>query len=257
MDPRPVGVFDSGIGGLSILRALRAELPHEDFIYYADTAHAPYGERADSYVIDRTLTIAKSLIDERDIKALVVACNTATAAAIHLLRAAYPTLPLVGVEPALKPAVAHSKTGKIGVMATRMTLASEKFRTLSSSFDPSKRFVPRACDGLVEAMERGDEPEVARLAAFHVNAMGKFGSGDDEIDTLVLGCTHYPFVAPLIQAAAGESVRLIETGVPVSLQTRRLLNAANLLNADENLGGIELSGSGSPEALRAAADRWL
>ncbi len=261
MDSRPIGVFDSGIGGLSVLRALRAELPHEDFIYYADTAHAPYGERADSYVIDRTLTIAKSLVEERDIKALVVACNTATAAAIHLLRAAYPTLPLVGVEPALKPAVAHSMTGKIGVMATRMTLASEKFRALSSSFDSSKEFVLRPCDGLVEAMEKGDEPEVERLAAFHVGAMGKFGSADGEIDTLVLGCTHYPFIAPLIQSIAGQGVRLIETGVPVSLQTRRLLTAANLLNSDDveggRAGGIELSGSGSPDALRAAATRWL
>lgn len=126
----PIGVFDSGLGGLSVLRALRAELPNERFVYVADSGHAPYGERDDEYLIHRSGTISRWLQHHHQIKALVVACNTATAAAIHVLRAEHPALPIIGIEPALKPAVAKSKTGVIGVMATPSTLKSEKFQRL-------------------------------------------------------------------------------------------------------------------------------
>src|SRR6185369_13653234 len=127
---KPIGVFDSGVGGLSILRALRAELPQEDFVYFSDAAHAPYGERGDLYVVERSRAIAQQLLDEHRIKALVVACNTATAAAVHLLRAEHDRIPTVGVEPALKPAAALTRTGRVAVFATRGTLGSEKFRKL-------------------------------------------------------------------------------------------------------------------------------
>ena len=129
----PIGVFDSGVGGLSILKALRAELPGEDFVYLADNAHAPYGERVDDYVADRSRAVLRRLIEDHQVKMMVVACNTATAAAIHLLRDEFPQLPLVGVEPALKPAVASSRTRRIGVLATRGTLSSGKFAALHDS----------------------------------------------------------------------------------------------------------------------------
>jgi len=148
----PVGVFDSGIGGLSVLKALRAELPLENFIYFADSDHAPYGEPDDAYVITRSSAVVAHLVSQ-NIKALVIACNTATAAAIDLLRAEYP-LPIIGVEPALKPAVAASKTGHIAVMATRSTLASLKFQVLMAAQKGLSHVNVAPCDGLADAVER-------------------------------------------------------------------------------------------------------
>ena len=144
MSLRPIGVFDSGVGGLSVLNALRAELPHERFVYFADTAHAPYGERSEAYVAERTRAVARQLVADHAIKALVVACNTATAAAVHLLRTDHPQLPLVGLEPALKPAVAQSRTRHIAVLATRGTLASRKFDALRASLADQAALQPRA-----------------------------------------------------------------------------------------------------------------
>jgi glutamate racemase len=253
---RPIGVFDSGIGGLSVLNALRAELPQEDFIYFADTGHAPYGERGDAYVTERTRTVAEDLIERHRIKALVVACNTATAAAIHVLRAEYPMLPLVGVEPALKPAVAASRTGRIGVLATRGTVNSRKFEALRQSLAGQADFSVVACDGLAGAIERGDTATVATLCARHAGAAGVFGTQPGQIDTLVLGCTHYPFAAEELRRHTGDAVRFIETGAPVAQQTRRLLAAAGLLAAERD-GAVRLMGTGAPEALEAAAARWL
>jgi hypothetical protein len=150
----PIGVFDSGVGGLSVLRALQAELPHERFVYLADNGHAPYGERGDAFVAARTHAIAGHLRRAHGIKALVVACNTATAAAIHEARASHPGLPVVGVEPALKPAVAATRTGRVGVVATRGTLASGKFGRLLDSLRSQAEFIVQPCDGLAHAIER-------------------------------------------------------------------------------------------------------
>ena len=147
-----IGVFDSGVGGLSVLRALRAELPHEEFVYLADSGFAPYGERGDDHVIARTRTVVERLLQDHRVKALVIACNTATAAAIHLIRAEYPRLPLVGVEPALKPAVALSKTRRIGVIGTRGTLGSAKVRTLHDSL--SDLFGIVVLDGVRQSVTR-------------------------------------------------------------------------------------------------------
>ena len=162
---RPIGVFDSGMGGLSILGALRAELPHEDFVYVADSGYAPYGERDDRHVIARSRVITDYLRTQHGIKALVMACNTATAAAIHLLRQEQPDLPIIGVEPALKPAVNQSKTRRIGVMATRGTLGSAKFRALVESLAGQADFVCQPCDGLADAIEREDTPKIKALCA--------------------------------------------------------------------------------------------
>ncbi len=252
----PIGVFDSGVGGLSVLRALRAELPHEAFVYVADSGFAPYGERGDAHVVERSRIVVRGLRERYGIKLLVVACNTATAAAIHLLRAENADLPIVGVEPAIKPAVANSRTRRIGVMATRGTLNSAKFKLLLDTQRADADFVLQPCDGLAHAIERGDAPEIEALSRDYTLAMGRFGSEMGDIDTLVLGCTHYPFAGDLLQQLAGAQTRLVETGVPVAQHTRRLLAAADALQSDGQ-GGLLLHTSGNVAALRDAADRWL
>jgi glutamate racemase len=253
---RPIGVFDSGVGGLSVLNALRAELPHERFVYFADTAHAPYGERGDAFVAGRTSAIARHLIDAHAIKALVVACNTATAAAIHQLRADYPTLPLVGIEPALKPAVAASQTGRIAVIATRVTIESRKFNALRDSLAARAYFSSVPCDGLAGAIERNDTDRIVTLCEKYLGAAGRFGSEPGQIDTLVIGCTHYLFIASELRRWTGDAVRFIDTGVPVAQQTRRLLQGPGQLKTQGN-GQVLLLTSGEPEALDDAAARWV
>ena len=252
-----IGVFDSGVGGLSILKALRAELPAEDFAYFADTAHAPYGERGDAFVVERTRAVVQRLRDEHAIKALVIACNTATAAAIHVVRTEHPDLPLVGVEPALKPAVALSKTGNIGVLATRGTTQSAKLRILHDSLKDRARFILQPCDGLADAIERDDTRRIAQLCETYTAAIGPFGTAPAQVDTLVLGCTHYPFALAALRACVGGQVMLIETGQPVAAQTRRLLAAAGTLRDSRSEGSVALLASGHDAGLRAAAERWL
>jgi glutamate racemase len=253
---KPIGVFDSGVGGLSILKALRAELPAEDFVYLADAGFAPYGERGDDYVAERSRAVLRQLVEEHSVKMMVVACNTATAAAIHLLRAEFPELPLVGVEPALKPAVASSRTKRIGVLATRGTLSSAKFAALHDSLKAQAEFVLQPCDGLAAAIEAGDTERIDALCAKYARTLGEYGSAPGQMDTLVLGCTHYPFAQAQLQASVGPAVQLIDTGRPVARQTRRLLAGAGLLRP-EGLGRVTLLTTGAPLALEAAASRWL
>jgi glutamate racemase len=252
----PIGVFDSGVGGLSILRALRAELPAEDFVYFSDAGHAPYGEKGEDFVSDRSLAIARALREQHRIKALVVACNTATAAAVHLLRERHGALPVVGVEPALKPAAALTQTGHVAVLATRGTLASAKFRALEESLRSQAKFVLVPCDGLAAAIEADDQPQVRELCRRYAQEAGRFGSADGEIDTLVLGCTHYPFAAEVFRGLLGDGIRLVETGEPVARQTRRLLAQRELLKGGTT-GRVHWLTTGSPQALQAAAGRWL
>jgi glutamate racemase len=254
----PVGVFDSGVGGLSVLAALRAELPQEDFVYFADTAYAPYGERGDAYVIERSRAVVEHLVREHRIKALVVACNTATTAAIHLLRAENPGLPIVGLEPGLKPAVAASRTGRVSVMATRGTLASARYAALRSSFAGSADVRPVPCDGLVKAIEGFDAAGIAALCERYMKEAGPFGDGPDDVDTVVLGCTHYPLVKDELRKHAPATLRFIDTGVPVAQQTRRLLAAAGQLAGEPGgNGALRLESSGEVAVLEAAAARWL
>ena len=258
-------MFDSGIGGFSVLNALQAELPNERFVYFADTAHAPYGERGDDYVAARTRAVTRHLVDAHDIKAMVVACNTATAAAIHLLRTDHPALSLVGVEPALKPAVAISRTRRIAVLATRGTLASAKFNVLHASLAAQADFILVPCDGLAAAIEANDTAAIASLCTRYASAAGAFGTVAGQIDTLVLGCTHYPFVAEQLRARTGAQVHYIDTGAPVAQQTRRLLAASQQLVANGSKRGdgtqvprtTLLFSSADPAQLDAAARRWL
>lgn len=251
---RPIGVFDSGVGGLSILQALRLELPNEDFVYLADSAYAPYGERPSPEVLARTLAITRYLHARHHIQALVIACNSATAVGIQDARALFPDLPLIGVEPALKPAVAHSATHHIGVMATRATLNSPKFKALLHSLQHQARIVCQPCDGLADAIERDDTDSISALCAQYTHAMGQFGTKVGDIDTLVLGCTHYPFASQYLQALVGPRVRLLDNGEPVARQTRRMLPS---LSSDAAPGQCQLLATGDPATLQTAARRWL
>ena len=264
--PAPIGVFDSGVGGLSVLRALQAELPDERFVYVADSAHAPYGERGDAFVVARSLAITADLRRAHGIKALVVACNTATAAAIAQLRAQHPGLIVVGVEPALKPAVAVTRTGCVGVMATRGTLASAKFAGLLQSLQGQVDFVLQPCDGLADAIEQAavlgltenkNAAKLEALCAQYISAIGQFGTEFGAVDTLVLGCTHYVFAQDRLRALVGPGVHLVETGAPVARHTRRLLARAGLLAPAEGRAGLQLVSTGDLQALQAAAARWL
>jgi len=249
-------VFDSGIGGLSVLKALRAELPQEDFVYVADSGYAPYGERDEAYVVARARAITRHLLLEeaQPIKALVIACNTATAAAIHLLRQQYPGLPIIGVEPALKPAIAASRTQCIGVLATRGTLASQKFKALLASLSDQATFICQPCDGLADAIERDDTSQIRALCACYIRATGQFGINSGEIDTLVLGCTHYPFARTQLQALLPSGVQIIDNGEPVARQTRRVLTEHT---SEDHVGQIALRSTGDPALLAQAASRWL
>jgi len=252
----PIGVFDSGVGGLSVLKALRAELPHEDFVYVADSGYAPYGERDEAFVIARSRAIVSHLLqnDPPAIKALVIACNTATAAAIHLLRQEHPGLPIIGVEPALKPAAAASRTKRIGVLATRGTLASQKFKALLASLEGHAEFICQPCDGLADAIERDDESKIRALCDYYIRATGQFGLNSGEIDTLVLGCTHYPFASDHIRTLLPAEVPIIDNGEPVARQTRRVLGEHT---ASNHVGQITLRTTGDPTLLAQAAHRWV
>lgn len=264
-----IGVFDSGIGGLSVLQALLTELPHEHFVYLADNGHAPYGEKTDLFVRQRSLAIAEHLVREHHIKALVVACNTATAAAIQELRHRHPHLPLIGVEPAIKPAAQLTHTGRVGVMATRGTVASEKFQRLLASLQGSAEFTVCACNGLALAIEQTTLPahhgaagaQVTQLLRQYTSQMGPFGSAPGQIDALVLGCTHYVFAQSELQQLVGPDVQLVSTGEAVARQTRRLLEAAGLMCAgpapQSRTARLQLFTTGDLGGLQAAAQRWL
>lgn len=259
----PIGVFDSGIGGLSILKSLQVALPGENFVYLADSAHAPYGERGDAFVTARTLAITHFLQTTHHIKALVIACNTATAAAVHTVRSKHPALPVIGVEPALKPAVALSTTKHIGVMATRGTVESAKFQALVASLEGMAEFTVQPCDGLAAAIEqnglRADALNATQIRALCVDilsAMGIFDVNNKGVDTLVLGCTHYPFIADVLQSLVGDNVALVDNGQAVARQTRRLLSDKGCLSA-EHTGKLQLFSTGDPTLLLSAANHWL
>ncbi len=228
----PIGVFDSGVGGLSVLRHIRAQLPNEDLLYLADSGFAPYGDKPEHIVAERSLAVAGFLI-EQGAKALVVACNTATVAAIKLMRAKWPDMPIVGVEPGLKPAAAASRNGKVAVIATEVTLAGEKFLLLRDQVSSASNasFLLQGCPGLVEQIELGELETAATTAMLEGYLLPLVERG---ADTLVLGCTHYPFVRSGIEtilARGGDKgIVLIDTGDAVARQLARLLAAAGLAN---------------------------
>jgi glutamate racemase len=220
-----IGVMDSGVGGISVLKHIHALLPHEDLRYFADSKYAPYGNKTPDEIKARCFEIADFLIAQ-DVKALVVACNTATAAAIDDMRAKY-TLPIIGMEPAVKPAAAATKNGVIGVLATVGTLKSAQFAALLETYGRNVEVATQACIGLVECIERGElNTETTReLLNKYLSPLLKEGA-----DTIVLGCTHYPFVRPLIEEIVGPNVAIIDTGAAVAKQLQKKLAEANLLS---------------------------
>lgn len=227
----PIGVFDSGVGGLSVLRHIHAQLPHEHLMYFADSGHAPYGDKTEQYVVDRALAVTDFLLAQ-GAKALVVACNTATVAAIKAVRTRYPELPVVGVEPGLKPAAAATRNGKVGVLATARTLKGEKFLQLREQISAASQaeFLLQPAVGLVDQIELGDleAPAIGAMLEQYIAPLLDQGA-----DTLVLGCTHYPFVKDgierVLRGHARTDVVLIDTGDAVARQLGRLLEGAGLL----------------------------
>lgn len=258
---KTVGVFDSGVGGLSVLRALLAEIPEAQFVYVADSAFAPYGERGARAVVDRSSLIAAHLVQHHAVDALVMACNTATALAIDCVRSNHPHLPIVGVEPALKTAAALSRTRHIAVLATRGTLESERFAQLLGRVEataPGIHFSCQACDGLADAIERGDTSTTQLLCERYLKAVQALKEPSQAIDTLVLGCTHYPFAAPVLSELCGPGVALVETGLPVARRTRAVLELdAATQHSPVAANELQLFSTGDPAALTRAAQRWL
>lgn len=216
-----IGVFDSGVGGLSILDEALRQLPNHDYLYFADSANAPYGEKPPEWIAERSLAICQSLA-EAGCQAIVIACNTATAEAIERIRARLQTIPIIGVEPGIKPAALQSQKGLVGVLATEATLKSDKFNALLATLPGDCRFIKQAGAGLVPLIESGqlNAPETAALLAQHLQPMQTAG-----IDTLVLGCTHYPFLMPLIRNQLGSSVLIVDTSQAVVRQLARQLEA--------------------------------
>lgn len=243
----PVGVFDSGVGGLSVLREIHALLPQESLLFMADNAYIPYGEKTPEFIRERCLWITERLL-ERGAKALVLACNTATAAGVASLRERYPALPIVGMEPAVKPAVAASRSGVVGVLATTGTLKSPRFAALQERFAGHVRVLTQPCPGLVELIEEGelDGPRLRSLLWRYAKPLL-----DEGCDTLILGCTHYPLIRPALQALLPTGVVLVDTGAAVAAQLKRLLLEKGLLSSEGGQVAFHCSGD------RAAFERVL
>lgn len=222
----PIGVFDSGLGGLSVVRAITGLMPAESLLYVADTAHCPYGQKSVDYLRERSMRISRYL-QEQGVKAVVVACNTATVATITTLRENF-SLPIIGIEPAIRPAAANTKSGVIGVLATAATLGSAHMTALIERHTDYHEVVASACPGWVEAVEAGDLDSAATRALVEASVRPLLEAG---ADTLVLGCTHFPFLRPLIEAVSGPDIRVLETGMPVALQLQRQLLSRQLVAA--------------------------
>lgn len=220
-----VGVFDSGVGGLSVLRALLQTLPNELFDFVADESFLPYGDKPQKIIVKRVLAITDWL-HETGCKGVVIACNTATAAAAVQARALHGNWPIVGIEPAVKPASLMTRTGVVGILATNNTVASDRFQALVERFDPLAKVVAQPCSGLVELIE------ATPMSTDRVKAMLKPVVDDlleKNADVIVLGCTHYPFVAQIVSELAGPGVAIIETGIPVARHLKSRLESEGLL----------------------------
>lgn len=236
----PIGVFDSGVGGLSVLREIHRLLPGEDLIYVADSGHAPYGDKPPAFVQARAEHILRQL-RRAGCKAVVVACNTVTGLSIQALRAQHPGWPLVAIEPAVKPAAALTRSGVMGVLATRNTVASPGLTRLIAEYAAGVQVLRQACPGWVERVERGelDGPDTEAAVADRVQPLLDAGA-----DVLVLGCTHYPFLLPVIQRIAGPSVAILDPAPAVARELARRLTEAGLLNSRPRGGMVRFWTSG-------------
>lgn len=248
MNLSPIAVFDSGLGGLTVLRALRDRLPNEDYLYFADTRFLPYGDKPAAFLRERGVAIAQGLA-ERGAKALVIACNTATAFAVEAIRAAT-NLPVVALEPGVKPAAALTRCGVIGVLATTRTLASERYQRLVHRHAQAREVIAQACPGLADAIEQHgpDSAAVEALLDIYVQPLRAAGA-----DVVVLGCTHYPWVAAGIGRRLPSGTQLLDTGAPVARQLERLLAAKGLLGGRG--GRLQMATSGAPHSVAETVDR--
>lgn len=251
MNAAPVGIFDSGVGGLSVAREIRSLLPAESLLYLADSAYCPYGGRPVEEVRARSRAATAELI-ARGAKAVVIACNTATGAALELLREEFP-LPILGLEPAVKPAAATTRVGRIGVMATAGTLQSERFARLVSTFAANVEVHPIACSGLVELVEAGEndgERAIAKLSEL----LAPLRAAD--VDTVVLGCSHYPFLKHALGVVMGPDIRLIDSGLAVARHLERVLREVDgLADPDDTPASFHMFTTGDPEGVGIVATR--
>jgi glutamate racemase len=246
-----IGVFDSGVGGLSVLHHIRAALPDESLIYVADSAHVPYGDKSPSYIEARSFTLARFLVAQ-DVDAIVIACNTATAAAITTLRTHF-ALPIFGMEPAIKPAVVATRSGVVGVLATVGTLDSARFAALLERYAGGVKIVTQSCPGLVEQVEKGDlyGSQTRLLIERYTAPMLACGA-----DTIILGCTHYPFLAPLIREMVGANITLVDTGEAVARQLQRHLRTSPLARISEGVSAQFFTSGDATQASRIISVLW-
>jgi glutamate racemase len=249
---RPIGVFDSGVGGVSVFREIRRKLPAEDLIYLADSAYTPYGDRPAAIIIERSIAMV-TLLEREGVKAVVVACNTATGIAVDTLRSQF-SLPIVAIEPAVKPAAAMTCTGVIGVLATTQTLASSRFSKLVDAHASGVRVITQAAPGLVERVESGELSTAATRSLIEQYVKPLLEGGADAI---VLGCTHYPFLSDVIQEVAGPGVTLIDPAVAVARELRRRLQSDGLLAPGTRTGSERFWTTGPPPQVQTViAQLW-
>ena len=250
---QPIGMFDSGVGGLSVLRAIRQALPGEDILYFGDQAHIPYGPREKTEIQAFSSAITRFLLD-KGAKLIVVACNTASAAALHHLRETFTEVAFVGMEPAVKPAAELTQTGKVGVLATPTTFAGELYASVVERFARGVEIFTSTCPGLVEQIEAGKlgDPQTRAILVEALAPMLAAG-----IDTIVMGCTHYPFVIPLIESITGPQVRVIDPAPAIARQARRLLERRGLLNPQAEGGRVRFYTSGDSHAFSTLLPRLL
>jgi glutamate racemase len=249
----PIGIFDSGVGGLSVLRAIRQQLPHENVIFLADQDHVPYGPRPIDQVRDFSEAIVRFLLSQ-GVKLVVVACNAASAAALYYLRETFPQLPFVGMEPAVKPAAEQTQSGVVGVLATPATFQGELYASVMDRFANGITVLQDTCPGLVNQIEKG-ELDTPKTRAILENAL--LPMLETGIDRVVLGCTHYPFVIPLIKEIAGPKVEVIDPSPAVARQTAKLLEARRLCNLSTNLGTVDYLTTGDPSKLSSLLPRLI
>lgn len=239
MNKRPIGFFDSGVGGLSVLREAIKMLPNEDFVYFGDSKHAPYGTKSVEEIKELSYN-ASELLLKYNVKAIVVACNTATSAAIEDLRNTYKPMPIIGIEPALKPAVELNKEGKVVIMATPTTLSERKFSNLMEKYKDRADIVPLPCPGLVEYIEKGI------LEGEDINSFLKEKFSElkgNKVCSVVLGCTHYPFIKNELSRILGNEVVLIDGGRGTAAQLKRQLICRNMLNDKKSKGEVMILNS--------------
>ncbi len=247
----PIGIFDSGVGGLSVLREIIRQLPQEDIVYIADQAHVPYGRRPLEEVRRYALGITQYLLSKQS-KLIVLACNTASAAALRYLRELFPHTPFVGMEPAVKPAAETTKSGVVGVLATPATFQGDLYASVIERFAQGVKILQHTCPGLVQQIEDGNF-DGATTRYILEEALKPMLAAN--IDTVVLGCTHYPFVIPLIQQIVGDQVRVIDPAPAVARQTSRLLEQLNLLKPSPARGRVQFLTSGDPTMLESFLQR--